>query len=130
MKNIRFVTAIILTGFIAFASCKKDAGFAGKKEVSGTISYASGTPAGAVPAPFALVHICYGTLEAKSPYDLTIVADSVGNYKIKGLTSGKNGDYFFTAEFIDANGFKYTTSGVAVSLRKHRGTVTVDLNLE
>ena len=116
----------ILASVFILAACKKEAGPGGKKTIKGTVYYKNGSTGSNSPAAAASVFISYGTKEISSP-DQTILSNSDGSYKIEAL---RKGDYFITASFTDANGFKYAVPGYAISVQNKKGEVELDMILE
>ncbi len=126
MKILIAFSLLILFAFIG--SCKKkEAGPGGKNTISGTIRFKNGLSGSNDAAPMAWVSIAYGTNEATSTVDQTILTDASGNYKIEGLNKG---NYFIKAGYTDANGFSYTNSGVGVRFENKKKTLDVSITLE
>lgn len=122
-RIIQFAFAfLVLVG----VSCKKEAGIGGNKTISGKVLYLNGATNSMEIANGAAVMISYGTQSSSSVYDQTVLANTNGEYHFDGL---RKGDYFVTAEFTDANGFRYTTAGYAVTAANKKETLTLDINL-
>ncbi|MDO9000388.1 MAG: carboxypeptidase-like regulatory domain-containing protein [Bacteroidota bacterium] len=114
--------------FILIGGCKKKAaGVGGKNSISGTINFKNGTSGNNEAAPLAWVSIAYGTNEATSSFDQTILTDASGSYKIEGLNKG---DYFIKAGYTDVNGFSYTNSGVGLTFENKKKNLEVNIVLE
>ncbi|MBK6522009.1 MAG: carboxypeptidase regulatory-like domain-containing protein [Sphingobacteriaceae bacterium] len=128
MKTKLIIPLCFLLLFAFIVSCKKKvAGPGGKNTVSGTIRFKNGVSGNNDAAPMAWVSIAYGTNEATSSFDQTIVTDASGNYKIEGLNKGK---YFIKAGYTDTNGFNYSNSGVGVIFENKKKTLDVSIILE
>lgn len=126
MKLIISICLLMLFAFIG--SCKKKAaGSGGKNTISGTIRFKSGVSGNNDAAPMAWVSIAYGTNEATSSFDQTIITDADGNYKLEGLNKGK---YFIKAGYSDTNGFNYSNSGVGVTFENKKKSLEVSIILE
>lgn len=126
MKSIKFITSILLlVSVLIVSSCKKDAGPIGQKEINGTITYKTGTTSNT--AVNAFVHIAYGTKDATTTFDQTVVADKDGKYTIVGLAKG---DYYITAEYTDTYGALYTSPGFGVTIGDPKTALTVDITLQ
>lgn len=125
MKRNIFFAFIFLV--VIASSCKKEAGIGGKKTISGTVHYKNGATGTMEIANGATVMISYGTKTYSTTYDQTLLADSNGEYHIDGL---RKGDYFFSAEFTDVNGFKYTTAGYGVTVENKKDDLTLDIDLQ
>lgn len=126
MKSIKFITSILLlVSVVLVSSCKKDAGPIGQKEINGTVTFKAGSTTDN--AANALVHIAYGTKDATTTYDQTVVADNVGKYTILGLAKG---DYYITAEYTDTYGVHYTSPGFGVTIGDPKAALTVDIALQ
>ncbi len=120
------ISVMIFAIFIAGA-CKKEAGTGGKNTLSGTVLYKNGASSNNDVAKGASVYIKFGTLEATSEFDQTILTDESGRFNLGGL---QKGDYFLRSEYTDANGFKYVTPGFAVTIKNKKEAITVDMTLE
>ena len=121
MKSLRIITAFLLAAMFFTVGCNKDKYKVGAAATSGTVKYKNGGTGTTDAAPYAMVHVSYNSLVAKTPYDLTVQADSAGKFSVK-LPSG---NYYFSADFQDANGFNYTTiQGTAVSINNTKDQVT------
>jgi len=126
MKPIISLCFLILFAFIG--SCKKKAaGPGGKNTISGTIRFKNGVSGNNDAAPMAWVSIAYGTNEATSTFDQTLLTDADGNYKIEGLNKG---NYFIKAGYTDANSFSYSNSGVGVTFENKKKSLDVPIILE
>ena len=125
MKGNIFFAVIFLV--LIASSCKKEAGIGGKKTISGTVHYKNGATGAMEIANGATVMICYGTKTYSSAYDQTLFTDANGEYHIDGL---RKGDYFFSAEFTDVHGFKYTTAGYGVTVENKKDNLTLNLDLQ
>src|SRR5579872_496533 len=120
MKSLRIISTILLSGLLFATGCNKDKYTNGAATISGAVTYknSAGTDAS---APYANVHINYNSSTAKTPYDQTVVADSTGKFTVKLPT----GNYYFSADFTDVNGFTYTTvQGNAVNIGNTKDQVT------
>ena len=121
MKSLRIISVLLIAGMLFSAGCNKDKYTKGAAMAMGAVTYKNGVTGATVPAQYANVHVNYNSLVAKTPYDLTIVADSAGMFSVKLPT----GNYYFSADFKDANGFNYTTvTGNAVSINNTKDMVT------
>lgn len=109
--------------FVSFVSCKKEAGFEGKKTIKGTVTLKSSGTA----AEGAIVYIAFGTKEVTSAFNTSTTTDASGVYKFVGLELG---DYFVDAKYTDANGFSFNTGGSSVEIKNSKDDVAVDLALE
>ncbi len=125
--SIKNITIAFLFLVLVFPACKKKSGLGGKKTIYGTVTYKNGATSAFETASTAMVHIAYGTKNATSDHDQTVVADETGVYHFDGL---RKGDYFISAEFTDEHGFKYTTSGYAVTVNNKKEKLTVDIELQ
>ena len=112
---------------LVFAGCKKKAGIGGKKTIVGTVTYKNGVSSAFENANTAIVHIAYGTKNATSSFDQSVVVDESGSYHFDGL---RKGDYFITAEFTDEHGFKYVTGGYGVTVNDKKDKLTVNIELQ
>ena len=110
-----------------FSACKKKAGIGGKKTIDGIVTYKNGATSTFEKANAAMVHIAYGTKNATSNYNQTIVADDQGAYHFDGLNKG---DYFITANYTDANGFKYSSSGYGLTVNNNKDRLTIEFKLQ
>lgn len=113
--------------FVFCYSCKKDAGPGGKNSISGVIQFKNGASGNNDPASMAVVSIAYGTKEATTSFNQTIIANSDGSFKIEGLAKG---DYFITAKYSDEHGFDYSTQGAAISIKSKKSNSEINLLLE
>ena len=52
-----------------------------------------------------------------------------GTYHYK-YASGREGDYFITAEFTDEHGFTYSTGGYGVTVNNKKEKLAVDIELQ
>lgn len=129
MKNIKILSVLLFGGLLFATSCQKpDPAVIAptiNKEIKGNITYQSGSTT--FKAAKARVFLTNGTKTASVNYDESAVADSAGNYSIKGLQLG---DYYLTASYTDVNGFTYTTPGYGVTLANKDGALTVDMVLK
>jgi hypothetical protein len=120
MKSIKTIFALLIA-VVLFASCNKTKYTSGAAVVSGKVTYVDGVTGTNTPAYYADVHINYNSLTVKTPYDLTVQTDSAGAFSVKLPT----GDYYFSADFTDAHGFKYSTSkGSAVQVKNTKDDIT------
>ncbi len=120
MKSLRIIAAFLLAVVVFSTGCNKDKYTKGTAMVTGTVTYKNGGTATTDPAPFAMVHVNYNSLVAKTPYDLTLQADATGKFSVNLAT----GNYYFSADFQDANGFNYATvQGTAVSINNTKDQV-------
>jgi hypothetical protein len=110
-----------------FFSCKKEAGFGGKKEVSGKVTYKDGVSGTTLPAPGAILKVAFGSRGPTSDFDYVISADTEVNYFLKGLNPG---EYYFTAQYRDANGFEYSTPGATVIIKRKKNELNLNFVLE
>ncbi|CAN5128706.1 hypothetical protein BH09BAC5_BH09BAC5_22620 [soil metagenome] len=122
-RNIYYAFCFLMLFAMA---CKKDAGTGGKKTISGTVHYLNGATGEMEIASGATVMISYGTKTYNSNYDQMLLTDSNGNYHLEGI---RKGDYFFSAEFTDAQGFSYTTAGYGVTVQNKKDVLTLDIDL-
>lgn len=128
MKIKLLIPICFLILFASLSSCKKKvAGPGGKNTISGTIRFKNGASGNNDTAPMAWVSIAYGTNEATTSFDQTIVTDANGNYKIEGLNKG---NYFIKAGYTDVNGFTYANSGVGVVFENKKKSLDVNIILE
>jgi hypothetical protein len=119
---------LFLLVFIFIGSCKKkEAGPGGKNSISGVIRFKNGSTGNNDVAVNAKVSIAYGTNEATSTFDQTILTDANGNYKIDGLNKGS---YFMKAGYTDINGFIYNNSGVGIIFENKKKNLEVNITLE
>lgn len=125
--SIKNITIVFLLFVLIFPACKKKAGLGGKKTIYGTVTYKNGATSAFETANTAMVHIAYGTKNATSDYDQTVVVDEAGTYHFDNL---RKGDYFITAEFTDEHGFKYTTGGYGVTVYNKKEKLAVDIKLQ
>lgn len=112
---MKIFSTIMLTVLIFITACSKsdNSSTNGAAQISGKITYMNGATGTETPAPFASVYICFGTLTAKANPDEIVKTDSAGNYTVK-LTTG---NYYFSADFTDANGFYYKShNGVSAAI--------------
>ncbi len=128
MKIKLLIPLCFLVLFAFLGGCKKNtAGPGGKNTINGTIRFKNGASGNNDAAPMAWVSIAYGTNEATSSFDQTIITDASGNYKIEGLNKGK---YFIKAGYTDTNGFSYSNSGVGVVFENKKKSLEVSITLE
>jgi hypothetical protein len=122
-------TIIILSFFVlAFISaCKKEAGPGGKNTISGSVVYKNGATGNNDAAPMATVYIAYGTNEATTTFDQTILTDPDGKFNFEGL---QKGDYFIKASYTDTHGFTYATAGHGIIFKNKKKNVDVNIILE
>lgn len=121
MKSFKIVAALLLIAVLFTLGCNKDKYTKGAADVSGTVTYKNGATGSNDAAAYADVHIYYNTLTSKATYDVTLQADANGKFTTKLPT----GNYYFSADFQDLNGFKYTTvKGSAVSINNTDDKIT------
>lgn len=116
---------ILFAGIFIFNGCKKDA-LGEKKIIEGIIYYHYGTPPQNTVAPAASVFVTYDSKEYTGVIDQTVITDSKGAYRVKGL---KKGDYFVTATYTSSSGFVYTTLGHWVTLESGKNKASLNLLL-
>ncbi len=122
MKTIKLISiALLAIMAISFTSCNKDAGFVGKGEIKGLVSYPGGVAAGAI------VSVKFGAKEASTDFDYSTVADASGNYKFEALNKG---DYYVDATYTDSYGNTFSTGGAHVNLKSAQSVATADFVLE
>jgi hypothetical protein len=127
MKSKIVIVLSFLMMHVFIAGCKKEAGTGGKNTISGTVSYKNGVTGNNDAAPMATISIAYGTSEATSTFNQTILTDADGKYSIEGLQKGK---YFIKAGYTDAHGFNYTTPGHGVTLENKKNNIEVNITTE
>ncbi len=125
--EIKKILSLLFVCILLVAGCKKEAGLEGKKIVSGVVYYQNGVSGTQDPAASAIVFISYGETTSTGSYDQTTTTNSSGEYAVKGL---QKGDYFITSEFTDAQGFKYSTPGYAVTINNKKSSLNLDIHLE
>ncbi|MFO0357570.1 MAG: carboxypeptidase-like regulatory domain-containing protein [Sphingobacteriaceae bacterium] len=118
---------LIISLLVLFGSCKKEAGPGGKNSISGKVSYKNGVTGGNSTAANATIYIYYGTKTAGTEFNQAIVTDGNGNYKFNSL---QKGEYFIKADYRDANGFYYSTTGYAIELNNKKSNLEIDITLE
>lgn len=122
MKVISYFFIVLI-----LIACKKEAGPGGKNAITGSILYKNGATGNNDAAATATVFIAYGTSEATSVFNQTLLSDVNGKYIIEGLNKG---NYFIKAESVDEHGFRYSAQGVGVTLRNKKSKVEVNIVLE
>jgi hypothetical protein len=120
MKTLKyFIVAGVM--LISFGSCKKEAGFEGKKEIFGTVTAAGEAVEGAI------VYIAFDTKEATETFNSSTVTDASGNYRFYALSKG---NYFLDAKHTCSKGMNFNTPGVAVEIGSKKGELQVDIALQ
>ena len=119
MKTLKFF--IIATAMlVSFASCKKEVGFEGKKEITGVVTIAGAAVEGAI------VYIAFDTEVATEAYSSSTTTDAEGKYHFHALSKG---NYFIDAKYTTDKGINFYTDGSIVEIGKKKGEVLVDLSL-
>lgn len=121
---------IVLSFFVMIAllgGCKKAAGPGGKSLITGSVVFKNGVTGSNDVATTATVSIAYGTNEATSIVDKTLVCDADGKFSFEGLNKG---NYFIKAGYTDSHGFNYTTPGYGVTFKNKKKNLEVNIILE
>ena len=126
MKTLKILLlGVIISLTVGFlSSCSKDEGFGGDATISGKVTYPGGVADGAV------VKIAFGTKDATTVFDHSVVTDENGFYEFGGLEVG---DYFIDAEYIvfyDNFSTTFNTAGYAVTLEDKNADETLDIELK
>ena len=126
--KFKIIIAFCSLILFAFIGCKKkEAGPGGKNSINGTVTFKNGANGNNDAASMAWVSIAYGTNEATSSFDQTILANIDGSFKIEGL---QKGSYFIKAGYTDGNGFTYNNAGVGVTFENKKKNLEVNIILE
>ena len=119
MKTIKFFI-IVTAMLVSIASCKKEPGFEGKKEIFGTVNVGGTAVEGAI------VYIAFDTDVATETYSSSTTTDATGNYRFYALAKGS---YFVDAKYTNDKGANFYTDGSIVEIGKKKGEVQADLTL-
>jgi hypothetical protein len=127
MKSKFSIAFCLVTIMVLFNACKKEEGPGGKNTIGGTVYFKNGVTGRDDAAPMATISIDYGTDQASTNFDKTILSNSDGTYNFNGL---RKGDYFLTASYTDEHGFKYTTKGVLITFNHRKKHAEINFVLE